>query len=62
MCELSVYAVSGHSREKVMDGVVRMVILDGSVRLEGIFGDSKEVVGRLAEVDIMAQSADIIAN
>jgi len=60
MCELSVYAVSGDGREKVMDGVVRIVLLEGSVRLEGIFGDSKEVAGRLAEVDLMAQSAKIV--
>ena len=60
MCELSVYAVSGDSREKVMDGVVRIVLLEGSVRLEGIFGDSKEVAGRLAEVDMMSQSAKIV--
>jgi predicted RNA-binding protein len=33
---------------------------DGKVRMEGIFGDSKEVEGRLAEVNIIAQSADII--
>jgi predicted RNA-binding protein len=28
--------------------------------MEGIFGDSMEVEGKLAEVDIMAQSANII--
>jgi predicted RNA-binding protein len=59
MCELSIYAVSDSGREKVMDGVVRLVLLDGKVRLEGIFGESMEIEGRLFEVNIMAQSADI---
>jgi predicted RNA-binding protein len=31
------------------------------VLLEGIFGDSMEIEGRLADVDIMAQAANIIA-
>ncbi len=60
MCELSVYTVKGEQREKVMEGVVRLTIQDGKVLLEGIFGDSLEVEGRLAEVDIIAQSANIV--
>ena len=35
---------------------------NGKVLLEGIFGDSMEVEGRLADVDIMSQSTNIIAN
>lgn len=60
MCELSVYRMKGELREKVMEGVVRLVPRDGKVLLEGIFGDSMEVEGRLAEVDIIAQSANIV--
>ena len=60
MCELSVYTVKGDSREKVMDGVVRLIIQDGRVLMEGIFGDSKEVGGKLSEVNIIAQNATII--
>ncbi len=60
MCELSVYTVKGDQREKVMEGVVRLVPRDGKVLLEGILGDSLEVEGRLAEVDIIAQSAKIV--
>jgi predicted RNA-binding protein len=29
--------------------------------MEGIFGDSMEVEGRIAAVDIMSQSANIVA-
>jgi predicted RNA-binding protein len=60
MCELTVYAVRGESREKLMEGVIRLMVQDGLVRMEGIFGDAQEVEGRLAEVDIMAQSASIV--
>jgi predicted RNA-binding protein len=61
MCELTVYTLKGNTREKTMDGVVRLIVHDGKVLMEGIFGDSMEVDGRLIEVDIMAQSANIIA-
>jgi predicted RNA-binding protein len=61
MCELTVYILKGGSREKAMGGVVRMMALDGKVLLEGIFGDSMEVEGTLIGVDIMSQSANIIA-
>jgi predicted RNA-binding protein len=47
MCELTVYILKDNAREKAM---------------ESIFGDSMEVEGRIADVDIMAQSANIIAN
>ena len=60
MCELTVYAVRGQSREKLMEGVVRLMVQDGKVHMEGIFGDAQEVEGRLTEVDIMAQSASIV--
>lgn len=61
MCELNVFLLKGQEREKVMDGVVRITVQDGSVLLEGIFGESKKVEGRLARVDIMAQTADLVA-
>lgn len=61
MCELKVFILKGEMREKVMDGVVRITVQDGSVLLEGIFGESMKVEGRLTKVDIMAQSADVTA-
>ena len=60
MCELSVYTVKGDAREKVMEGVVRLTAQSGKVLMEGIFGDSREVEGKLAEVNIIAQTASII--
>lgn len=59
MCELVVYTVRGGNREKVMEGVVRLIPHDGKVLLEGIFGDSLDVDGRLSEVNIIAQEATI---
>ncbi len=61
MCELVVYSVRGDSREKIMEGVVRMTAIDGKVLLEGIFGDSLEVKGRLSVVNIIAQEAIVTA-
>jgi len=60
MCELTVYTLKGDARDKAMEGVVRLIVHNGKVLMEGIFGDSMEVEGKLAEVDIMAQSANII--
>jgi predicted RNA-binding protein len=62
MCELTVYAVRGEKREKVMDGVVRLTSHDDKVQLEGIFGESLEIDGKLSAVNIIAQEATIIAN
>jgi len=61
MCELNIFLLKGEEREKVMDGVVRITVKDGSVLLEGIFGESKKVEGRLTKVDLMAQTADLVA-
>ncbi|MGV8125930.1 MAG: CooT family nickel-binding protein [Methanothrix sp.] len=60
MCELKVFLWKGEEKEKVMDGVVRITVQDGSVLLEGIFGESKKMEGRLVRVDIMAQTADLV--
>jgi predicted RNA-binding protein len=60
MCELSVYAWKDGSKEKVMEGVIRLVPRDGKVLIEGIFGESREVEGRLGEVDIISQTANVI--
>ena len=61
MCELVVYTVRGENREKVMEGVVRLTPHDGKVLLEGIFGDSLDVEGKLSEVNIISQEANIVA-
>lgn len=62
MCELKVFLLKGEERQKVMDSVVRITIQDGSVLLEGIFGESMKVDGRLVRVDIMAQTAELAAS
>lgn len=60
MCELTIYTLKAGVRNKVMEGVVRLMVHDGKVILEGIFGDSMEVEGKISEVNIMSQSATII--
>jgi predicted RNA-binding protein len=61
MCELTVYAIKGEQREKVMEGVVRLFPQNGAVLIENIFGESKEVEGKLGEVNITNQKANIVA-
>jgi predicted RNA-binding protein len=61
MCELVVYTVREGSRVKVMEGVMKLIPHDGKVLLEGIFGDSLDVEGKLSEVNIITQEA-IITN
>lgn len=56
------YCYKGEAREKVIDGVVRITVQDGSLLLEGIFGESMKVDGRLVRVDIMAQTAELAAS
>ncbi len=60
MCELTVYAMKGEQRDKVMEGVVRLLPQNGTVLIENIFGESKEVEGKLGEVNINAQKANIV--
>jgi predicted RNA-binding protein len=59
MCELDVYTVRGDKLEKAMEGVVKLTPHDGKILLEGIFGDSLEVEGKLSEVNIIAKKAII---
>lgn len=42
-----------------MEGVVKLTLHDGKVFMQGIFGDSLEVNGKLSEVNIIAQKAFI---
>ena len=60
MCELTVYTMKGEKREKVMEGVVRLLPQNGIVLIENIFGEFKEVKGKLGEVNITDQKANII--
>ena len=46
MCELTVYAVKGADRNKVMEGVVRLFFRDDKVLAEDILGDSIEIVNK----------------
>ncbi|MDH7596643.1 MAG: CooT family nickel-binding protein [Methanothrix sp.] len=61
MCELSVYMVAGGKKELVMDSVVRIVVMDGRILFEGILGGSKEVDGKLKEINILSQEVLIEA-
>jgi predicted RNA-binding protein len=61
MCELSVYIINVDKRQKLRDRVIRLIAQDGNVLMQGIFGDSAVVEGKLAEVDVISQTASIVA-
>ncbi|NPV61702.1 MAG: CooT family nickel-binding protein [Methanotrichaceae archaeon] len=61
MCELTIYSLKGERREKIMEGVVVLAPQNGNVLIKSIFGESRVVEGKLGEVNITAQKADIIA-
>lgn len=53
--------VAGGKKELVMESVVRIVVMDGRILFEGILGGSKEVDGRLKEINILSQEVLIEA-
>ncbi len=51
MCESNVFIITGGRKEKLMDEAV-MVKVDGqTVIVEGVFGERREVKGKIIEVD-----------
>jgi hypothetical protein len=60
MCELVVCTVKGENREKVIGMSGEVDLTQWQSLLEGIFGDSLDVKGKLSEVNIIAQEATIV--
>ena len=55
MCESTVYVKGAGSatRELVMEDVVRVAVEGERIRLTGIVGETREVTGRIAEIDLI---------
>ena len=55
MCESNVYLKYGEREELVMENVAAITPLEnGSYLLRGLLGDSKEIQGTLADINLMA--------
>ncbi len=52
MCESKVFLKSGDAEELVMEDVIRIEVDGEKIKLYGIFGDFKEVEGRIVLVDL----------
>lgn len=55
MCESTVYIqpAGAGTREFVMEDVVRVAVDGERIRLTGILGETREVMGRIAEIDLI---------
>lgn len=55
MCESNVYLKYGEREELVMENVAAITPLEnGAYLLRGLLGDSKEIKGTLADINLMA--------
>lgn len=55
MCESNVFIerAGAVTRELVMEDVVRVTVEGERIRLTGILGETREVTGRIAEIDLI---------
>ncbi len=51
MCESKVFIIKGGKKEKIMDEAVLVKDEGGTVIIGGLFGERKEVKGKIVEVD-----------
>ncbi len=55
MCESNVYIKKDDKEELVMENVAAMTpVSDNKFLLKGLFGEQKEIEGRIADIDLMA--------
>jgi len=52
VCESKVFLKEGGKEELVMEDVIRIEVLKEKIRLYDIFGESKEVKGKIVLVDM----------
>ena len=55
MCESTVYLkrAGAVTRDLVMEDVVRVAVKGERIRLTGILGETREITGRIAEIDLI---------
>lgn len=55
MCESNVYIKKGEKEELVMENVASILpVEDGKYLLRGLLGDSCEIKGKIADINLMA--------
>jgi predicted RNA-binding protein len=53
MCESSVFIEKGMRRELLMEEVVHVGVDGGDIKLTGIVGETREIKGRIKEINLM---------
>jgi predicted RNA-binding protein len=61
MCDLSIILLRGDVREPIMNAVVKVVVDGKSIRLTGLFGETKNVEGSIKEINITRREAIIVS-
>jgi predicted RNA-binding protein len=60
MCESTVFIEKGGERELLMDDVVQVAVDGETIKVTGILGETKDVKGRIAEINLMKNTIVIL--
>jgi len=56
MCLSKAYVEKNGKRELLMEGIVSIEVEDGKLKLKTLFGEQKEIVANISEVDFLSHS------
>jgi predicted RNA-binding protein len=62
VCDLSIILLRGDVREQIMNDVVQVVVDGKSIRMTGIFGETKTVEGTIKEINVSRSEVIIVSN
>ncbi len=60
MCESTVFKERGSKRDVLMDEVVHVAIEGRRLRLTGILGETRELEGRIKEIDLLKHAIIVV--
>jgi len=60
MCESSVFIEKERRRELLMEEVVHVDVDGEDIKLTGIFGETREIKGRIKEINLMKHTLLIV--
>ena len=60
MCESTVFIEKEGERESLMEDVVQVVVDGETIKVTGILGETKDVKGRIAEINLMKNTIVIL--
>jgi predicted RNA-binding protein len=60
MCESTVFIEKDGERELLMEDVVQVAVDGETVKVTGILGETKDVKGRIAEINLMKNTIVIL--